>query len=105
MQKVWHSILDKDTISLYWELLKEYTAMQFSFATNQLVKTFKPTSACPFPAPAHFVEFCDVMRHSERPENKLWISCQEDLPTEEERSEEMRKLKEIVSKLCKKVKV
>lgn len=48
--------LKDEIISMYWEILKEYSDVEFKKMLEGLIKTFIPTSQVPFPLIPHFLE-------------------------------------------------
>lgn len=57
LQRVYGVTLDADVLAMYGKVLKKLPAEHFAKACLHVLEHFKPTSACPFPTPAHFIEY------------------------------------------------
>lgn len=57
LQRVYGVTLDQDVLAMYGKVLKRLPPEQFAKACLHVLEQFKPTSACPFPTPAHFLEY------------------------------------------------
>lgn len=58
LQQVFGHQLTADVIQIYFQHLgKRLSPEQFAKACIHVIDNFKPTSACKFPTPAHFVEY------------------------------------------------
>ncbi len=58
LQQVFGHPLTAEVLQIYFgHLSKRLTAEQFAKACIHVIDNFKPTSACKFPTPAHFVEY------------------------------------------------
>lgn len=58
LQQVFGHTLPDEVLGIYLQHLgKRLTAEQFAKACIHVIDNFKPTSACKFPTPAHFVEY------------------------------------------------
>jgi len=54
--KLYGREMDDDLMRLYWEAIKTIPDADFSKICAEIAASFKPTTACPFPTPAHFLE-------------------------------------------------
>jgi hypothetical protein len=57
LQRVYGVTLDPDVLAMYGKVLKRLQPEQLAKACLHVLEQFKPTSACPFPTPAHFIEY------------------------------------------------
>jgi len=58
LQQVFNHPLSADVLQIYFQHLgKRLTPEQFAKGCIHVIDNFKPTSACKFPTPAHFVEY------------------------------------------------
>jgi hypothetical protein len=58
LQQVFGHALTADVLAIYFlHLSKRLTPEQFAKACIHIIDNFKPTAACRFPTPAHFVEY------------------------------------------------
>jgi hypothetical protein len=55
MSKLFGKSLEDEIIPAYWNILKKISDEEFLKIQGNLIQTFIPTSQCPFPLPAHFL--------------------------------------------------
>lgn len=55
LMKLFSHSIDKDSLNLYWQVLKHISDEEFSDSVKMVVSTFKPTQNCQFPVPADFL--------------------------------------------------
>jgi len=54
--KLYGKEIDSDLVQIYWKSIQHIPDDSFAGACNHIIGSFKPTSTCPFPVPAHFIE-------------------------------------------------
>ena len=59
LQAMYNHPVEELVQQIYWQRLKDCQQGAFDAAVKNIIDTFHPTSACPFPVPAHFVEIID----------------------------------------------
>jgi hypothetical protein len=55
MQKIFGAKIADDILTVYWNLMKDFSDEEFNGIQQRLISDFIPTSQVPFPLPAHFL--------------------------------------------------
>ena len=101
LQGMYSTVLDKTANWVYWTALKNHSDADMDFAVERVIKKFIPTSACPFPVPAHFIEQIENRVSFVSPQNQHYLPLpKDDLPTQEEISQFMADFKSMVKRIA-----
>lgn len=58
LSKLYGHALERQVTDTYWHLLKHLSDRQFQLAVQNTIRTFRPTTQCPFPVPADLLNAC-----------------------------------------------
>ena len=110
LQKMFNHTIDSITLNMYWKLLGNMIVSEFEQVSNSILETFKPTAACPFPVPAHFISALEKIKEERSryrggmyEQYKQIKAPDEEMGTPEEREKCAAEIAKQVKELCKKV--